>query len=259
MRKWYYNRSFLFTVTFIAISVIAVLTYENLNYITTHFIEFLKYGFGIAGILTTLYNYYHKFHLLISKLRVIMFNSNATWNVNATFEGGFSEEVLNTIQFKLLEMEQESEIVVIDNKKVQVFSKGLTIYLEFTDFIDSDNDDIKGHLLVRVRDYNASYSLAMETLDDKIIPLMALVSEVTKSDDTKYSFKISFGKNNPFMGLVVKNIDKASLVDFSFAYNKTKGISKRNVKVSRKGIECTTTTLSDFQIASGNFLALVGE
>jgi len=259
MKKWYYSRKFLFISAILLISVSAILIFNYRDAIKANFVDVLKYGFGILGILTTLYNYYHKFHLFVTRLKIIFLNSNSTWNVNATFEGSFNEGILKKIEKKLEDTEEKVEFVYINNNSFQAFSKGLTITFDYSSYYNSDEDDINGNLTVRVRDYNASYNLAMETLDEKIIPLLALITQETKPDNTKYTFKIEFAKTNPFLGLAVKNIDKASLVDFSFRYNKDKGVSKRHVNVSKKGLECTTTTLSDFQIASGNFLALVGD
>ncbi|APQ59804.1 hypothetical protein PPOLYM_02571 [Paenibacillus polymyxa] len=259
MKKWYYSRKFLFSFAALLTSVIAVSVYNNLNHILSNFLDFLKYGFGILGILTTLYNYYHKFHLFISRLKIIFLNSNATWNVSSVFDGNFDESILIKIKKKIEDIDGKAEFVMVDNNTIQAFSKGLNVFFDYATIYDADEDEHRGHLVLRIRDYNASYSLAMETLDEKIIPLMTLITQETKPEDSKYIFKIDFGKSNPFMGLAVKNIDKASIVDFSFMYNESKGISKRNVKVGKKGIECTTTTLSDFQTASGNFLSLVGD
>ena len=259
MKKWYYNRFFLFSVIALLMSSISITIYANWNYLMSHIFDVLKYAFGIIGIISTLYNYYRKFHLFITRIKIVLLNNDATWNTSAVFDGEFDEEIQRKIKNKIDEFDEKSEIQVIDNHTFQVFSRGLTLYFEYSDVYNSDEDKHHGHLVMRVRDYHASYSNALDTLDAKIVPLLTMLEKEARPNESKYSFRIEFGENNPFMGLVVKHIDKASIEDFSFSYNKSVGLNKRFVRVNKKGIECTTNTLTDFQSASGNFLVLVGE
>lgn len=148
----------------------------------------------MLGIITTLYNYYHKFYLFISRVRIILLNSNSTWNVNATYDGEFNEEIVLQLKQKILKTFPKAEIFEISKTAFQAYTLGLTIYIEYVDVEDNEWEELKGHLFLRVRDYNASYSLAMETLDEKIIPILTMVEHKTRPTNSMYNFKVEFGK-----------------------------------------------------------------
>lgn len=259
MNKWYYNRKFIITVLVLFIAASSILIFQYRAILIQNFVDVLKYAFGIAGIITALYNYYQKFHLLVTRIKIILLNGDSTWNVSAVYDGEFNENIQNKIESKIRTIDKLAEFQRVNNCCFQSYTQGLTLYFEYADFYNGDEDENQGHLVVRVRDYHASYNKSIETLDEKIVPLMTMIHEEVKPNKSQYSFKISFGEKNPFLGLVARNIDKTSIIDFSFKTKKEIGISRRYVEVNKKGIECTTTTLSDFQSASGNFLALVGE
>lgn len=259
MNKWYYNRKFIIFILVLFISALSISIFQYKGVIFKNFTDVLKYTFGIVGILTTLYNYYQKFYLLVHRIKIILLNDDSTWNVSALYEGKFDEGILKKIETKIRSMDEDAEFHYTHNCLFQSYTKGLTLYIEFNYAYNSDEDEDEGNLLVRVRDYHASYNQSITTLDEKITPLLTMINEEIRPNKSKYNFKISFGEKNPFLGLVARNIDKSSILDFSFKTKKEIGISQRYVEVNKKGIECTTTTLTDFQSASGNFLTLVGE
>ncbi|OAJ74160.1 hypothetical protein AYJ08_00615 [Brevibacillus sp. SKDU10] len=259
MKKWYYNRKFVFLVMALSISFLSIVIYANFNYIMSNILDILKYLFGVLGILTTLYNYYHKFHLFIVRIKIILFNDDSKWNVAGIFDGEFDEEIQKKIISKIEEFDKNAGIQVINNCNFQMYTNGLTLYFDYNDYYDSEDDETKGHLVLRVRDYETSYNNAINAFDKKIIPILSLIDKELRPTESKFSFNIEFGKNNPFMSVAVKNIDKADLNDFSFSYKKNNGFSNRIVRVYKKGIECTTNSLTDFQSAASNFLLLVGE
>lgn len=259
MNKLYYNRKFLFTIVTFGISFVSVIIYANISVIIENWFDSLKMALGVIGLIATLYNHWKKFNLLVTRIGIILFNSNTTWNVTATFDGEFDSKIQEKICAIVREHDSKMYREVVNDRCFRILTNGLLMQFDYTDIYTEDGDETQGHLVVQIKDFHASYEGAISALENKIIPVLSLIDKNVRSNSSFFKFKISFGKKNPFIGLAVKNVSEAKIDDFWYSYEKNNGFIKRTVKIRKQSIECSTNSLSDFQTSSINFLSLVGE
>lgn len=257
--KLFYRRGFWFTVLIIIISALSIFLYTNLSYLLKHWLDTLKYLFAIVGLITTLYNHWKKFNLLINRIRIILFNSGSKWNVQSIFTGEFSEEIQNKVKDKLAENKKVKNINILNNKSFSFNLEGLHFIFDYVDEYDSDLLETKGRLICRINDFYCSYDKSIDIFQEIVTPVFRTIEKETKPENTLYKFSISFKGNNPFLNMVAKNIDVKKIHSLWYDFNEETVNGKRTVKVSEKSLECTTSDITDFQNSSAKFITLVGD
>lgn len=259
MSKILYKRNFWFLVIASLIIFSTIIVYKNLDTIISNPLDTLKYAFGIAGILTTLFNYWKRFNLFITRIWIILTNSSAIWNISANFEGSFDESILSSVYKKLREKNEVRDYIQVNNSTFRVTMNGLNYVFEYVDIENEDLTETKGKLLCRITDFNSSYDNSIDIFSENIIPTLRFVENESHATEKMFSFKISFKGKNPFVNLIAKNIDKKKVHSLWYNFKEETKVGRKDIKVTEKSLECTTTDITDFQLSSMNFIALVGD
>lgn len=259
MRKILYNRKFWFLVITSLIILLTLFVYKNLDTFLSNWFDTVKLLFGIIGLITTLFNYWKKFNLFITRIWIILSNSTSIWNVTASFEGQFDQEILKKIYKKIREKAQVSDYYSVNDNTFKITVNGLNYTFEYQDTENEEMTGTKGKLLCRITDFNSSYDYSIKIFEDDIIPYFRIIENESRPEDKIYNFKISFKGKNPFIKLITKNVDTKSVNSLWYTYNEDTKVGRRDVKVTSKSLECTTTDITDFQYSSINFISLVGE
>lgn len=259
MSKFLYNRKFWFFVITLLIIIFTVFVVKNIETFKSNWFDTVKILFGVIGLLTTLYNYWNKFNLFITRIWIILTNSTSIWNVSASFEGQFNEEILTTIYKKIREKAPVSDYYSINDKIFKITVNGLNYTFEYQDIENEELTETKGKLLCRITDFNSSYDYSIKIFEENIIPYFRIIENESRPEDKIFSFKISFKGKNPFIKLIAKNVNLKNVNSLWYTYHEDTKVGRRDVKVTSKSLECTTTDITDFQSSSINFISLVGE
>lgn len=257
--KLFYSRRLWFSIVFMLIAIVAILLYINIELLLRNWFETLKYLFGIAGLITTLYTYWKKFNLLITRIRIILLNSSSKWNVTANFEGDFNSSVQMKIKHKLLEIEGSNSFNFINDKSFSININGLQYVFDYVDEYIEELTDTQGTLICRINDFYCSYDKSIEIFQKRITPILRSIEHEVRPERSKFTFKVQFNGNNPFISLIAKNIDSKKVNSLWYSFNDSTVQGSRNIKITERALECTTTDITDFQSSSVNFISLVGD
>lgn len=259
MVKILYNRKFWFLVITSLIILLTLFVYKNLDTFISNWFDTVKMLLGIAGLISTLYNYWKKFNLFVTRVWIILSNSTSIWNVTASFEGQFDEKILKKLYRIIREKENVANYDYVNDKTFKITINGLNYIFEYQDIENEELTGTKGKLLCRITDFVSSYDYSIKIFEDNIIPLFRIVENESRPEDQSFNFKISFNGKNPFIKLITKNVDTKNVHGFWYSYHEDTKVGRRDVKVTSDTLECTTTDITDFQYSSINFISLVGE
>lgn len=259
MRRILYSRKFWLTILVLLVSVISILIYVNIKIIMNHWFDVLKLSIGVVGIITTLFNYWTKFNLFITRVWIILTNSSSIWNVSSNFEGDFGESKFAEIMDGLRRMDSVTDFFEISDTYVKLNINGLQYSFEYSTVHNENGIDTQGKIYCYISDFNSSYSHSITLFEDVIVPYFGRIEGELPTNHTSYTFKISFNGKNPFVRMITKNINSKTLSNLWYTLDEQTTVGKRNVKISHKSVECTTNNITDFQKSSTNFISLVGE
>lgn len=260
MKKILYSRKFWIPLILLFTGFIAIVLYKHHKYFITNWFDTLTITFGFVGLLTTLYTYWNKFNLFITRVWIILSNSTAIWNVTANYQGNFSIEEYNKIIEHFRTHKDVTDFDYRSNTLVKVNMNGLNYIFEYVDLSSSDwENGLKGEINCYITDFSSSYDYSIKILDDDIIPNLRLIENMSKADEKKFNFKIYFNNKNPFIKLIVQNVNEKSINDIWYSKIEETKVGRRDVKITKNSIECTTTDITDFQKSSINYISLVGD
>lgn len=259
MQRLLYSRKLWFTVIALIISVTSILIYNNFSFLLDNWFDTLTILFGLLGILSTMYHYWRKFNLLITKLWVILSNSSSIWNVSANFEGDFNEQEFRETIEKLRKKGNVSDYIEVSDSVIRIVIDGLNYLFEYVEVETENGIDTKGKLLCTISDFTSPYDNSIKILEDSIIPYFRIIENHCYPNDKTFNFKVSFKEKNPFIKLIVKNVDINSINNLWYSINEETKVGKKSVKITKKSIECTTSDITDFQNSSTNYISLVGD
>ncbi|MCK1986251.1 MULTISPECIES: hypothetical protein [Peribacillus] len=256
--KLIYSRRLWFTVSAILIATIAILIYQYFHSLVKNWFDVFKYGFGIAGLISTLYNYWSKFNIFINRVKIILLNSSSKWNVHTEFEGDFNSNIQQKIKEKMLENKNSGSFNLINDRAFSLNIDGLRFVFDYIDIYDEETD-VKGKVVCRVDDFYCSYDKSLDIFQNRLTPIFRSIERELKPDSSKFTFKISFQGKNPFISMIAKNIDSKKVHRLWYSYSQETIQGKKNITISEKALECTTNDITEFQTASVNFISLVGD
>lgn len=258
MRRALYSRKLWFTIIVIIVSVISITVYNNLSFLMKNWFDSLTIFFGILGILSTLYNHWGKFNLLITKLWIILYNSSSIWNITANFEGEFNEEDFKRAIEKIRDLGRISDYLKESDQVVRTTVDGLNYIFEYVEIEDEDGISRKGKLLCVISDFNSSYDNSIDILENNVIPYFRIIENNCRPDNKIFKFKVSFKGKNPFIKQIAKNVNTSSINNLWYSLEEDTKVGRKSVKITKTSIECTTSDISDFQKTSTNYISLVG-
>lgn len=258
MQKFLYNRKFWIAVITLFVGIISIFLYENLSLFISKWFDTLKITIGIVGLVTTLFNHWKKFNLFITRIWIILTNSSSIWNVSSNFEGNFNESDFKAVIKKLRQEEMVTDYFEISATVIRLSVNGLNYMVEYTDIESSDGTDTKGKLYCKIIDFNSSYDHSIKIMEEEIIPCLRIIENQCQADEKTFTFKISFDGKNPFIKLITKNINEKSIDDLWYSTHEKTKVGRRDVKITKQSIECTTSDITDFQKSSLNYITLVG-
>lgn len=198
------------------------------------------------------------FFQFITRVSIILSNSSSVWNVAARYEGDFEESDFIAILNKIREKNDIQDFFEISNTTYRLTMNGLHYSLEYSEFLDDEGVEQIGKIYMRILDFNSSYSHSIKKLEDVIIPNLRIIETSCKPTNQTFSFKISFEGKNPFINLITKNIKQGTIRKLWYSISEETKLGRRDIKVTEKSVECTTSDISDFQNSSLNFISLVG-
>src|SRR5690625_3697267 len=97
MKRILYSRKFWTPLILFITGLLAIVLYKHYAFLLNNWFETLTISFGLIGVLTTIYTYWRRFNLFITRLWLILSNSSAIWNVSANFQGSFTVQNYNKI------------------------------------------------------------------------------------------------------------------------------------------------------------------
>lgn len=259
MQKILYSRKLWFSIILLVISFTSILVYSNISFLLNNWFDTLTILFGFIGIISTAYHHWSKFNLLLTKLWVILSNSSSIWNVSANFEGEFDEESFRQMIEELRKKGNVSEFITISDTVVRIVIDGLNYLFEYVDIESENGIDTRGKILCTISDFTSTYDSSISILEDSIIPYFRIIENNCQPSDKIFNFKVEFKEKNPFINLIVKNVDVKSINNLWYSINEETKVGKRSIKISKKAIECTTSDITDFQKSSTNYISLVGD
>lgn len=256
MKRILYSRKFWTPLILLTTSLIAILIYNNRTVLIYNWFETLSMTIGIIGLVSTLYNHWKKFNLFVTRLWIIFSNSSAIWNVSANFEGSFSIDEYNKIIEKFRTHDNVTDFYQRSNTVTQITLNGLNYIFEYVELYSPELDN---EINCYITDFNSSYDHSIKILERDIIPHFRIIENISKAEDKKFHFKISFKNKNPFIKLIAQNVNEKSINNIWYSMHENTKVGKRDVKITKKSIECTTTDITDFQQSSINYMSLVGD
>lgn len=259
LKRILYSRKFWLPLIALSISLISILLYINIELILSDWFNSLQLAIGFIGIITTLFNYWRNFNLFVTKIWIILTNSTAIWNVSSNYEGDFSKTEFNNMIKDIKSKNSVTDYYEVTDTVVRFNINGLNYSLEYTDIENGDGTDVKGKVFCYLSDFNSSYDYSIKILEQSIIPYFDIIEKKLRPDSTSFNFKISFNGKNPFIRLITKNVHYKTVHSLWYTFNEETTSGKRNIKISDKSIECTTSSIIDFQRSSLKFISLVGE
>ncbi len=257
--KLLYSRRVWFAVLLVLISTMSILLYNYFSVLIDNWFDTLKYAIAIVGLLATLYTYWRKFNLFITRVRIILFNSSSKWNVQSVLEGNFNNSIQNKIKQNLLSLENATSFNLINDKAFSINIDGLHYIFDFVEVADEELLDTHGKIICRIDDFYCSYDKSIDIFQDKITPLFRTLEKETNAKKCAFTFKIHFNGQNPFLSLIAKNINPKNIHHLWYSYDDKTKQGRKSVKVTERVLECTTTDITDFQRSSVNFISLVGD
>ncbi|WP_067728863.1 hypothetical protein [Oceanobacillus damuensis] len=259
MQRILYNRKFWLPVIVLLISLISIFLYRNIGTIASNWFDTLKITIGVIGLVTTLFNYWKKFNLFVTKIWIILTNSTAIWNVSSNFEGEFDKENFKRAINEIRKGNQVSDYFEVSETMVKLTVNGLNYNFEYVDIENDEGTGVIGKVYCNIVDFNSSYDYSIKAFGENIIPYFSIIEKNLRPDVTTFNFKIKFRGKNPFIRLITKNVDLKTISSLWYSIQETTTAGKRNIKITDKSIECTTSNITDFQNSSINFISLVGE
>ncbi|MED3672098.1 MULTISPECIES: hypothetical protein [Bacillus] len=257
--KFFYSRRLWFTVLFLIIGTISVLLFNNWKVLITNWFDTLKYAFAILGLISTMYNYWKKFNIFVTRVKIILFNSSSKLSAKSIYEGDFNHTIQQKIKNKLQKFEGASSFNAVNNKMFTINIDGLHLQFDYVEQEDFDETGTSGRLICKVDDFYCSYDKSIDIFQNKLTPIFRTIEKETNAKENKYSFKLSFKGKNPFVSLIAKNVDVKKVHNLWYNYDHDTIHGKRTVKVTDKSLECTTNDITDFQNSGINFISLVGD
>jgi hypothetical protein len=257
--KLFYSRRLWFFILFSLVAVFSILLFNYRQTLINNWLDTLKYTFGIVGLIATIYNHWKKFNLLVTRIKIILFNSSSKWNVQSVIEGNFDESIQKKVRNKLIEFNNSSRINILNDKLFSINIDGLHFTFDYVDVYTDDFSDTNGKLVCRVDDFYCAYDQSIDIFQKKLVPIFRSIEKETSSLNNIYTFKIHFEGRNPFLSLIAKNIDSNKVHDLWYRYSHENNDIKRDVKVTKNVLECTTNDITDLQYSSTNFISLVGD
>ncbi len=254
-----YSRKFWLPLIALSISVITIILYTNIEIIISNWFDSVQIAIGIIGITTTLFNYWRRFNLFITKIWIILTNSSAIWNVSSNYEGKFSHSEFCSLIKDIKDKDAVTDYYEISDTIVRFNISGLNYSLEYTDIESDDGTKTNGKVFCYLNDFNSSYDYSIKLLEEEVIPYLDIIERKLNPNKTTFNFKISFKGKNPFIRLVTKNVDHKTVKSLWYTFNEETKSGKRNIKITDNSIECTTSNIIDFQRSSLNFISIVGE
>lgn len=260
MKKILYSRKFWTPLILAITGFIAIVLYKHYEFLLINWFDTLTISFGLIGLLSTLYTYWKKFNLFVTRLWIILSNSSAIWNVTANYQGDFSIDQYRKIIEHFRTHKDVTEFDIRSNTITRMNLNGINYVFEYVDISDSNfANEMMGEINCYITDFNSSYDHSMQILDNDIIPNLRLIENISKANEKKFSFKVSFKNKNPFIKLIVQNVNQKSINDIWYSIREETKVGRRDVKITKRSIECTTTDITDFQKSSMNYISLVGD
>lgn len=259
MKKIFYTRKFWIPLIVLLISIVSIVLYNIREVLINNWFETINIVVGIVGLITTLFNYWNKFNLFFTRLWIIITNNSSIWNVSANFEGEFNETDFKKVIYKLKTMNIPiSDFFEVNSKYIRMNINGLNYTFEYIDVYDSEEGLNHGKIHCRIIDFNSSYDHSIKIFEQDIIPYLGIFETSLKPEKSNFTFKISFDGKNPFLRLITKNLDTKVINSLWYSAQEKTTTGVRDIRISEKSIECTTSNIIDFQSSSVNFISLVG-
>lgn len=193
----FYSRRLWFTVLFLIIGTISVLLFNNWKVLITNWFDTLKYAFAILGLISTMYNYWKKFNIFVTRVKIILFNSSSKLSAKSIYEGDFNHTIQQKIKNKLQKFEGASSFNAVNNKMFTINIDGLHLQFDYVEQEDFDETGTSGRLICKVDDFYCSYDKSIDIFQNKLTPIFRTIEKETNAKENKYSFKLSFKGKNP--------------------------------------------------------------
>lgn len=190
-----------------------------------------------------LYEKWEGFYIRTNKTVLWILNKEIQWDFNIEL----SAENQNFISDKLWKIIKEYENTAVrwhgDDRKLIVNMKGYTIRIFNANYYDGD--DISESISIQVSNLKLPYRIFKDTIECKIIPLLALLNDNIDSINEKYVIKIMFGSSNPFFGYFIRKLELPKVVSFSCDFIEDSiGNQEQVVTVRKDRIDIVTDNLN---------------
>jgi hypothetical protein len=194
-----------------------------------------------------LYDNFDRFYFWITRSWLWITNAEVDWLLSAELSGKSDESTLDAIIQKIITAFPGAKIWHSDNrKKIIELPLGFNIQLRNTlsgDGLGSAEQIFVlniSELVVPFRKSEDVFDKLVALIDDIVLPLI-------NPETQKYTFKVRFGKVNPYFGLFVRKlrVPEQRLVAFRVEFDEHVGHKTERVDVSEARASLTTQSLSN--------------
>lgn len=251
---------------------IVVLTVLNIFYIVFSLIQILSPTFqptnlililsGFIGMVFSLFKQLYQnsltFYLYWHKLTNWMRNYPAKWNLAIRFDGTFSTNVIQDVDWFIhnnLNYLKKSKTHYKTNNSINfTVNDTLSFYIDYLpkDFSNYEYDTLD----ISLHPFEIGCNSSKGKLETEIIPFLTQLQDKFKPDNSSYVLNISFLTQNPFFAVFIAHLSPKLVNSFNInlqidEYNKTTckdivTINKDNVIVNANSVYALKELANDF-------------
>nr|WP_315058879.1 hypothetical protein [uncultured Lysinibacillus sp.] len=179
--------------------------------------------------------------------RLIVFITNPTINWALSITHIFKEDRLNSTTEYFSEIENylsQFEDFKIEKKGIDRALYTIRGYMIRVS-LQRENES----LTVEIGDKDISYRESLKILERLMTPLEKL-QQLVKSDSQEYYVSMKFKNNNPFVGVLINNINETDIKSFRVKVNHPKG----NIDIYNNSLELYASSIGDISNLSKTYL-----
>ncbi|MTI47594.1 MAG: hypothetical protein FH761_07115 [Firmicutes bacterium] len=242
---------YIFIIILIGIFAISIYRYPR---------SFLKYGVSILGWILfvgkIIYDRWDKFYFFIQQCIYLILNDNTKWDFSAEFKGTFDEHSIEKILEEVNKSYEGIRVIQQTNKSIELKVNDFRIELNFENNNCSPYNTLANQLnslTMYILDYRVTFRKSLETLNNKLEPLVNIVEKSLGVKESHYFLDVYFEKPNPYFGVYLRNLSLEEI----YAFNVTIIMNNdKTIKVSKEKLMLNTTSIGKLIALSNKYLTL---
>lgn len=245
-----------FNILIVSLAVVAVIIVTSISTFFDWDTRILNYLITIVPIilfyLQFLIENQNKAFIKWSKIKVYLKNPGLKWQISSYLT--YLDIDIGKINDLYDNILKDKEFRYYDNETPQIIAKKnnvLIIQIGITQYTIT----VKSSNIIKVSSTsNVSYKDSKSQLNEEFRYLLKLVNQTLEKTpiDESYILKISFKKENPYYGVLLKSLNEENISSFVLKYKQ----SGLDFTVSKNTIETTTKSFERLSEVSRNYLVI---